>query len=133
MISSTIKVIVPNDIKSVWYVVTTIENYEWRSDLQDADYINPKEFYEVDLNGFKTNFKITLENPYSRWEFDIDNSRISGHWIGIFTITSEGTQLEFIENISPKKVYLKPFIKSFLKKQQSLYINDLLKRLDCNN
>ncbi len=63
-----------------------------------------------------TTFTITLFEPYKRWAFDVENSNIKGHWIGIFTQKGEKTEIDFTEDVTAKKVLMKPFVKAYLKK-----------------
>lgn len=60
----------------------------------------------------------------------MENSNMKGHWVGIFTSKDEETEIDFTEDVTAKKIFLKPFVKAFLKKQQELYINDLTKELE---
>ena len=39
--------------------------------------------------------------------------------------TENGTEVEFSEAISVKKIIFKPFVKAYLKKQQSRFMEDL--------
>ncbi|MCH5281969.1 MAG: polyketide cyclase, partial [Lachnospiraceae bacterium] len=64
-----------------------------------------------------------------RWEFDMENDNMKGHWIGVFTQKDGQTEIDFTEDVIAKKVFMKPFVKSYLKKQQSQYISDLKKEL----
>ena len=59
------------------------------------------------------------------WEFDIDNANIHGHRTGMLHKTENGTEVEFTEAISVKKIIFKPFVKAYLKKQQSRFMEDL--------
>lgn len=59
----------------------------------------------------------------------MENDNMKGHWTGIFSTHNGDTEIEFIEDVTPKKLIMKPFIKSFLKKQQTLYVSDLRKVL----
>lgn len=129
MAISSIKAVFRNDIKDVWNVVTSLENFQWRSDLSNIDIISDNQFVEYTKNGYATTFTITVNKPYERWEFDMENDNMKGHWMGIFSSHNSGTEIEFIEDITPKKLIMKPFIKLFLKKQQVLYVSDLMKVL----
>ena len=51
-------------------------------------------------------------------------------WTGIFTSKDEKTEVDFTEDVTAKRIIVKPFIKAFLKKQQGLYIDDLKKELE---
>lgn len=129
MAISSIKAIFQNDVKTVWDIVTSLEEYQWRSDLSRIEILNEKQFIEYTKDGYATTFTVTGSKPYKRWEFDMENSNMKGHWIGIFTGKDNETEIEFIENVTAKKLFMKPFVKAFLKKQQELYIFDLRKAL----
>lgn len=129
MAISNVKAIFFSDIPRVWEVVTSPENYSWRSDLSKVEIINENQFIEYTKDGYPTTFTITKVNPYKRWEFDMENSNMKGHWTGIFTEKDGNTEIDFTEEVTAKKVIMKPFVKSYLKKQQELYISDLRKAL----
>lgn len=129
MAISNIKAVFPSSVKNVWNVVTSLENYQWRSDLSKIEIKGEKQFIEYTKDGFATTFTITAMEPYKRWEFDMENSNMKGHWTGIFTETDGQTEIDFTEEVTAKKFFMKPFVKSFLKKQQELYVSDLRKAL----
>lgn len=59
----------------------------------------------------------------------MENDNIKGHWIGIFASKGKETEVNFTEDVTAKKIILKPFIKLYLKKQQRIYMNSLSKEL----
>lgn len=131
MAVSNIKEIIGSDIHKVWETVLAVEKYsEWRSDLSKAETINEKQFIEYTREGYATTFISTVIEPYKRWEFDMENPNMKGHWVGVFTPRGSETQIEFTENVIPKKWFMKPFVKSFLKKQQTQFLLDLKKALE---
>lgn len=129
MAVSNIKATFQSDIQKVWEVVTSLKNYSWRSDLSKIEIINENQFVEYTKEGYATTFTITVQEPYKRWEFDIENDNIKGHWTGIFSEKDGQTEIDFTEDVIAKKVFMKPFVKAYLKKQQALYISDLQKAL----
>lgn len=129
MAVSNIKAIFQSDVKKVWETVTSLENYAWRSDLGKIEIKNEKQFVEYTREGYATNFTITVTKPCKRWEFDMENENMKGHWIGVFTQKGEQTELDFTEDVVAKKIFMKPFVKAYLKKQQKQYISDLQKAL----
>ena len=129
MAISNIKAVFPSSVKNVWNVVTSLENYQWRSDLSRIEIKGEKQFIEYTKDGYATTFTITAMEPCKRWEFDMENSNMKGHWTGIFTETDGQTEIDFTEEVTAKKFFMKPFVKSFLKKQQELYVSDLRKVL----
>lgn len=129
MAVSNIKVLFQCDIKKVWDTVTSLEKYQWRSDLSKIEILNEKQFIEYTKDGFATTFTITAFEPCKRWEFDMENNNIKGHWTGVFTKKDGQTEIDFTENVTAKKLIIKPFVKTFLKKQQELYVADLKKVL----
>lgn len=129
MAISNIKVSFQSDVKKVWDIVTSLENYQWRSDLSKIEILNEKQFVEYTRDGVATTFTITVSEPCRRWKFDMENSNIKGHWIGIFVEKNGQTEIDFPEDVIAKKLIMKPFVKAFLKKQQELYVSDLKKAL----
>lgn len=131
MAISNINVIIDKDIHKVWDIVFDVENYSvWRSDLSKTEIINEKQFIEYTKDGYPTTFFTTAVDPYKRWEFDMENSNMTGHWIGIFVSKGNETQIDFTENVTPKKWFMKPFVNLYLKKQQNQFIQDLKKALE---
>ena len=130
MAVSNIKALIPGELQKVWELVLNTENYAaWRSDLSKTEAISDKQFIEYTKNGYPTTFTVTLVKPYRRWEFDMENGNMKGHWTGRFTQKGEETEIEFTEDVTAKKFFMKPFVKSYLKKQQAQYIADLEKAL----
>lgn len=129
MAISNIKVTFLSDVQKVWEVVTNLKNYTWRSDLSKIEIIDENHFTEYTKEGYATAFTITVKEPYKRWEFDMENDNIKGHWTGIFTEKDGQTEIDFTEDVTARKLIMKPFVKAFLKKQQELYVSDLKKAL----
>ena len=130
MTTSNIKALIPSELRQVWDLVLDIENYgTWRSGLSKTEVISDKQFIEYTKDGYSTTFTVTLVKPYRRWEFDIENSNMKGHWIGVFTAQANETEIDFTECVEAKKWLLKPFVKSYLKKQQTQFVVDIRKAL----
>lgn len=129
MAISKISAVFQSDLHTVWDVVTSLENYQWRSDLSRIEVVNEKQFIEYTKDGYATTFTITVSEPYERWEFDMENGNMVGHWTGVFKGKGGQTEIEFTEDVTAKKLILKPFVKGYLKKQQKQYISDLIKAL----
>lgn len=125
MAISRIKAVFQSDIKKVWETVTSLENCAWRSDLSKIEVLSKNQFVEYTKEGYATTFTITVTEPYKRWEFDMENGNMKGHWIGVFTQKGEQTEIDFTEDVTAKKIIMKPFVKVYLKKQQSQYVSDL--------
>lgn len=129
MTVSNIKATFQTDIQKVWEIVTSLEEYSWRGDLNRIEILNEKQFVEYTKEGYATAFTITAAEPYKRWEFDMENDNMKGHWTGIFIQKGEQTEVDFTEDVTAKKIIMKPFIKAYLKKQQARYLSDLEKAL----
>ena len=131
MAVSNIKALIPGELQKVWELVLDIENYgAWRSDLSKTEVINDEQFIEYTKDGYPTTFTVTLVEPYRRWEFDMENSNMKGHWIGIFTAKADETEIDFTECVEAKKLLMKPFVKSYLKKQQAQFVADIIKEIN---
>lgn len=134
MVTSNIKDIICSDIHKVWETVLAIDKYSaWRSDLSKTEILNQMHFIEYTKQGYSTEFTITTVEPYKRWEFDMENSNMTGHWTGIFTDKGKETEIDFTERVEAKKWLMKPFVKSYLKKQQAQFVADIRKALEGNN
>ncbi len=105
--------------------------YKYNADLKNIRIVDDNKFVEISKDGIETCFKITecIKNQY--WSFEIENENIEGTWVGKFYSHGDKTTLDFTENIVSKKLIFKPFIGSYLKKQQKLYFRDLKKALNC--
>lgn len=117
------------DIADIWAVVTSTDS-SWRSDLREIVPIDGEHFTEIDKSGFETRFTVTAFVPCSLYEFDLENDNLTGHWTGKFTFADGKTTVEFTEDVTPKKGYLKPFVKRYLKRAQAAYLRDLGKALE---
>ena len=129
MAVSNIKAAFKSGISKTWETVTSLEEYAWRSDLGRIEIVDENHFIEYTKDGYATNFTITAKEPYKRWEFDMENDNMKGHWTGVFTKKGEETEIDFTEDVTAKKLFVKPFVKAYLKKQQAQYISDLKKAL----
>ena len=131
MAKANIKSIIQSDIDNVWETVLAVKNYnKWRSDVSKTEIINEKKFIEYTKDGYSTTFTVTFIKPLNRWEFDMENSNMKGHWIGIFTSKDDKTEIDFTEQVTAKKFFMKPFVKSYLKKHQTQFVIDLKKILE---
>ena len=126
MTVSHIKATIPCDLSTVWNAVIDAAQYPvWRSDVGKTEIRSDRQLIEYTKGGNATVFTVTAAEPYRRWEFDMENSRMTGHWIGIFASCEEGTEIEFTEYVTAKKRFLKPFVKWYLKRQQARFVSDL--------
>ena len=133
MTASNIKSYIPDGLLKVWELILDIENYAtWRSDLSKTEVISDTQFIEYTKDGYPTTFTVTLVDPYKRWEFDMENSNMKGHWIGVFTDKGNETEIDFTERVEVKKWLMKPFVKSYLKKQQAQFVADIKRALGVN-
>ncbi len=106
-------------------MVTEVRGYSWRSDLSRTEVLSETQFIEYTKEGYPTTFTVTRSEPCRRWEFDMENNNMRGHWVGLFTQDAGNTTIEFTEEVSVKKFFLRPFVSSYLKKQQARFVADL--------
>ena len=86
MAISSVKATLQVDIERVWEIVTSLYDYSWRSDLSKIEILEDgKKFIEYTRNGYATTFIITAIEHMKRYEFDMENDNMSGHWIGLFS------------------------------------------------
>lgn len=119
-----------SSVDKVWNIVTNHTEYAWRSDLsKSVVQEGGNAFTEYGKNGFPTEFTVTLKIPHERYEFDMKNSNLTGHWTGIFTKVNGRTRVTFVEEVEVKSRVMALFAGTYLKKQQKKYIADLRKAL----
>lgn len=130
MAIATMKAELPGEVEKVWKIVTSLENYSWRSDLGKIVVLEPgRRFEEHTKDGYVTRFTITVCEPYKQYEFDMENENMKGHWTGSFSCENGKTTIVFTEDVTAKKLFMKPFVGGYLKKQQAAYLRDLEKAL----
>lgn len=129
MTVATIEATFNADLESVWNTVTSLTEYAWRSDIRRIEVENNKRFVEYIEAGYKTTFTVTAFKPMTLYAFDMDNSRMHGHWTGLFTEKDGRVTIRFTEEVTAKAFFLKPFVGAYLKKQQATYVADLRKVL----
>lgn len=117
------------EVEKVWEAMTSLTDYAWRSDLSRIEALDDSRFVEYTKEGYPTAFTTTVKEPCQRWEFDLENGNITGHWTGVFTQEDGHTLLELTEDVTAKRVFMRPFVKGYLKKQQARYVADLKRRL----
>lgn len=131
MTLSTIEVMIDAKIEDVWQVVTQLENVTWRSDISRIEVLNEgTEFVEYTMDGYPTHFTITEFHPPTDYAFTMNNDNMRGKWRGTLTKRGGQTQAVFTEEVYAKKLFLKPFVKRYLAKQQKQYMQDLKKHLE---
>ena len=130
MATANMKAEFTSEISKIWNVVTSCTEYAWRSDLSKIEVVEEgKKFIEYTKDGYPTEFTITVYESYKRYEFDMNNNNMQGHWIGIFTESDGVVTIDFTEEVFAKKAIMKPFVGMYLKKQQASYLADLKKVL----
>lgn len=120
-------------IDKLWKLITDNTEYGWRSDLSKiAVSDGGNHFIEYTKDGYQTEFTVTLKIPHERYEFDMKNSNMAGHWTGIFTKVNGRVKITFIEEVEVKNPVMRLFAGGYLKKQQKRYIEDLKSALGEN-
>ena len=125
MAISTVTARFGQDVRTVWRAVTDVENCSWRSDLEGCALNGEGRFTERAKGGCETRFAVTYREEYRRWEFKMENSRMSGRWTGVFSRFGSGTEAVFTEDVRAKNALLRPFVGMYLKRQQARYVRDL--------
>ena len=126
MIRANIKKVFNCEPEKLWNIVTDNIHYSWRSDISKIEVVNDVEFIEYSSNEYPTYFTITSSHKLERYSFNLNNSNIRGRWTGLFKVLDDSTvEIDFTEEIEVNNFIMKLFAKSYLKKQQRLYIKDL--------
>lgn len=130
MAVTVVKVNFPFGCETVWQVLTDVAAYPaWRSDLGKTEILGGGRFVEYTKDGYATTFTVTREEPGRRWEFEMENGNMKGRWSGVLTPKKGGAEVELTEQAKAKKLWMRPFVKPYLKKQQAQFVADLQKAL----
>lgn len=129
MATSKVTVHFPCPVERVWQAVTDLAHTAWRSDLARVDVLDEAHFVEHTKSGYATNFTVTACEPPRFWAFTMENGNMSGSWEGIFEAAEGGTRLHCTETVHAKYWWMRPFVPGYLKRQQTLYLDDLRKEL----
>ena len=137
MTTANIKARIPCDIHKVWETVSAVQSYHtWRSDVSKTEVINEKQFIEYTKDGYSTTCTVTAVEPLRRWELDMENDQIKGHWTLVFASKGNETEIDFTACVTAKKLSVRPIGKSvfeqvYLQKEQTQFVSDLKKSLGC--
>jgi len=117
-------------IERVWNTVTDNSNWAWRSDLRELTVARDGgSFVECTTGGIKTLFTITHKTPPTRYEFDMENDLMHGHWVGQLRTAGTGTEIEFTEYVTVKRSIPGCLVRWYLRRQQARYAADLRRAL----
>ena len=130
MVTSTLQTTLPYPPEQVWQVVMDLTDTAWRSDIARVERTGPGAFVEYTPAGVATRFTVTAQEPCRRWAFRLENSSLRGRWVGEFAPQGGGTRLRFTEEVQPKRWWMRPFVKGYLKGQQARYAGDLRRALE---
>lgn len=129
MATSKVTVQFPCPVEQVWQTVTDLARTAWRSDLARVEILDKTHFTEHTKSGYATNFTVTACEPPHFWAFTMENDNMSGSWEGIFEAAEGGTRLHCTETVTARHWWMRPFVPSYLKRQQKRYLDDLRKEL----
>ena len=129
MVTSKVTVHFPCPVELVWQTVTDLAHTAWRSDLARVEVLDETHFVEHTKSGYATNFTVTAWEPLCRWAFTMETGNMSGAWEGIFEAAEGGARLTCTETVTGKHWWMRPFVPGYLKRQQTLYLDDLRKKL----
>ena len=130
MVTSTLQITLPYPPEQVSQVVTDLSDTAWRSDIARVERTGPGAFVEYTPAGVATRFTVTAQEPCRRWAFRLENSSLRGRWVGEFAPQGGGTRLRFTEEVQPKRWWMRPFVKGYLKGQQARYAGDVRRALE---
>lgn len=107
--------------EEIFAKITDNRDYKWRSDISKIEIIDEKHFIEYTKSGFKTRFNITNLIQNERYEFDLENDNITGHFIAeLRKINTNEIELKLVEQIKVKNIIMKLFAKAYLKSNKKI-------------
>lgn len=119
-----------SSVNKIWDIMTDNANYTWRSDISDIVVQDGgNTFTEYTKKGYATKFTVTLKIPHERYEFDMKNDAMTGHFTAVFTKVNGRTKITLTEEVEAVGILKKVFAGMYLKKHQKAYVSDLRKAL----
>ena len=138
MITSTIQAQLACPVGRVWEVLTDLNHQDWRSDIERVEVTGETTFVEYTKGGVATFFTVTRHEPpghwanwdeKAHWAFDMENENMKGHWSGELMPSDGGCMVTFTEKVEARKLWMLPFVKLYLKRQEKQHLTDLKKAL----
>lgn len=129
MAKATIQAKLPFPAERVWNVMTDLTRWDWRSDLARIEAAGKGAFAEYAKDGFATCFAVTRREPPAHWAFDVENANMEGRWTGDFAPAPGGCVLTLTEEVTAKKLWMRPFVGMYLKRRRARYLSDLRRAL----
>ncbi len=126
---SRICAFLPFAAAAVWAAVTDLTDTAWRSDLAGVETLPDGRFVEYARGGAATEFTVTACVPCRRWEFDLKNRNLTGHWTGLFEPETGGVRITFVERVALRRRWMTPLAALYLWRRQRRYLDDLRKKL----
>ena len=108
-------------------IVTDLTHTDWRSDLARVEVLDETHFVEHTKSGYATHFAVTTCKPKQFWAFTMENGNMSGSWR---TVRGGGRwfPVDLRRNRQRKRWWMRPFVSGYLKRQQKLYMDDLVRK-----
>lgn len=119
----------PCPVEQLWDIVTGLTRATWRSDLARVEILDATRFVEHTQSGYATQFTVTACEPPRFWAFAMENGNMSGSWEGRFETIEGGSRFTSVEHVNGKHWWMRPFVPGYLKRQQKLYMDDLLREV----
>lgn len=110
----------PCPVEQVWQTVTDLSHTARRSNLARVEVLD-----ETHFMNYTTEFTVTAYEPLRFYAFTMENGNISGSLEDIFEAAEDSARLTCTESVTAKHWWTRPFVLSYLKRQQKLYPNDL--------
>ena len=123
-------VVLGSSVDKVWEKMTDNKDCTWRSDLSRIAVRDGGDaFVEYTKKGTPMEFTVTLKIPHARYEFDMKNAAMKGHWTGILEKENGRTKVTLNEEVEVRGFWKNLLAGSYLKKMQRQYVEDLRRAL----
>ena len=116
----------PWSVSQVWRVVTNVDQWRWRSDLEGCERVGEHDFVEYPKGGTPIRFTTVRREEERGREFTIDGESLKGSWQGVFTSTASGCLARFTEDVDVRGRFVPRWVaRLFLRSYQARYFRDL--------
>lgn len=102
------------DIVLVWEKLTNHEDFRWREGIRESVKIDENSYYEIDINGQRTDYKILEKIPMERLYLSMENKKTKSTVDYTFHPLEAGCEVKAYQKTEFKDTWTGLFAGSFI-------------------
>ena len=127
----TVRAVLACPAERVWRVVTDLERWEWRSDLEQLRAApDGRSFVEYDWDNRPAYCRVSAYAPCRWYAVDVVSEKTVGRWDWLFLRDGAGTRVELTAEVRAKNALLDLLALAELRRKQRKYMEDLRLELE---